>query len=65
VNRTPNPESDMKTVVTEGGFPLGLVRFLVLVIRDKGTPQPSDSDGEITLDFIQVSAAVQSWGGHY
>lgn len=64
MNRTPNPESDRKTVVTEGGFPLGLVHFLVSVIGDKGTPRPSDSDGEISLGFIQANAAVESWDGH-
>lgn len=64
MNRNPNPEDDMKTVVTEGGFPLGLVCFLVSVIRDKGTPWPSDSDGEISLGFIQAKATVESWDGH-
>lgn len=64
MNRTPNPQNDTNTVVTEGGFPLGLVRFLASVVRDEGTPRPSDSDGEITLGFLQASAALEFWDGH-
>lgn len=64
MNRTPNPESDTKTVVTEGGFPLQLAHFLVSVVRDKGPSRPSDSDREITLGLIQANAAVGPWDGH-
>lgn len=64
MNRTPNPQSDTSTAVTEGGFPLGLVRSLASVVRDEGTPRASDSDSEITLGFLKANAALEFWDGH-
>lgn len=64
VNRIPNPESDRKTIVTEGNFPLKSAHFLVLVFRAEETSQPSDFESETTLSLIQAKVAVEPCDGY-
>lgn len=57
MNRIPDPESEMKTVVAEGSFQLTLARVFVWVFRDKRNSQPSDSDSESLLSLIHTNVA--------